>query len=52
MTMEIRILVRMPQDSRVSMMRTGGVKHVPVVNVNDGTGGKPLDFALGLPPLS
>ena len=52
MMMAIRILVRMPQDSRVSIMRTGGMTHVPVVNVNDGTGGKPLDFALGLPPLS
>ena len=30
----------------------GGMTHVPMVNVNDGTGGKPLDFALGLPPLS
>ena len=30
----------------------GGMTHVPMVNVNDGTGGKPLDFALGLSPLS
>ena len=33
-------------------MRTGGMTHVPMVKVDDGTGGKPLDFALGLPPLS
>ena len=46
MAMAIRVLARIPKDSRISMIRTGGMTHVPMVNVNDGAGGKHPDLAI------